>query len=83
MSHRMRSLVQHVSYDVPDAPMDLAIVTELLFEKTQLKELTSPISANDLGSVIRMRSSSLMGCDMQLTMGSSMEEVEMIVDVVL
>ncbi len=80
-------LIQHVSYDVQDVLMDLAIITNFFFyQKKKGKnnsELTSPISANDLGSVIKIRSSSLIGCDIQLTIGSSFDDVDIIVDVVL
>jgi hypothetical protein len=46
-------------------------------------QLTSPISASDLGSVIKIRSSSLIGCDIQLTIASSVDDVDITVDVVL
>lgn len=45
--------------------------------------LTSPISDNDLGSVINTRSSSLIGCDIQLTIESSVIDGDITVDVVL
>lgn len=84
MFHQKISLIPHVSYDGPDVPMDLA---EERKKENRVwnneRILTSPISANDLGSVIKIRSSSLIGCEIQLTMGSSMEEVDITVDVVL
>jgi hypothetical protein len=54
-----------------------------LKNETEEKKLTSPMSANDRGSVIKIRSSSLIGCEMQLTIGSSIDDVDITVDVVL
>jgi hypothetical protein len=54
-----------------------------LIIQAEKNAFTSPISASDLGSVMRIKSSSFIGCDIQFTIGSSIEDVEMIVDVVL
>jgi hypothetical protein len=64
--------------------MDLARITHhLIEEQNKTNELTSPISSNDRGSVIKIRSSSLIGCEIQLTIGSSIDDVDITVDVVL
>ena len=77
-------LIQFVSYDVQDVLMDHARNNEWLnVDKKKTIALTSPISVSDLGSVIKIRSSSLIGWDIQLTIESSVDDVDITVDVVL